>query len=57
MQKSLDEGWYVNQLAREKKEGDSMGLERTPSIYLNGKIMNFDTKEEFFGIIDAILKL
>jgi len=27
MQKSLDEGWYRNQIAKEKREGESMGLE------------------------------
>jgi len=57
MQKSLDEGWYMNQIAKEKKEGEIMGLEGTPSVYLNGKIMKFQSKEEFFGIIDAVLKM
>ena len=57
MQKSLDEGWYRNQIAKEKREGESMGLEWTPSVYLNGKIMKFKSKEEFFGIIDAVLKM
>lgn len=57
MQKSLDEGWYVNQVEKEKKEAEAMGLEGTPSIYLNGTIMKFKSKEEFFGIIDAALKM
>lgn len=57
MQKSLDEGWYMNQVAKEKNEGDAMGLEGTPSIYLNGSIMKFSSKEEFFGMIDAALKM
>lgn len=57
MQKSLDEGWYLNQIAKEKQEGETRGLEGTPSIYLNGNIMKFKSKEEFFGIIDAALKL
>ncbi|MDD5377340.1 MAG: thioredoxin domain-containing protein [Candidatus Gracilibacteria bacterium] len=56
MQKSLDEGWYLNQIAKEKREGEAMGLEGTPSIYLNGTIMKFQSKEEFFGIIEAVLK-
>ena len=34
-----------------------MGLEGTPSVYLNGKIMKFKSKEEFFGIIDAVLNM
>lgn len=57
MQKSLDEGWYKNQLAKEKQEGESKGLEGTPSVYLNGTIMKFKSKEEFFGMIDAALKM
>lgn len=57
MQKSMDEGWYINQITKEKNEGEAMGLEGTPSVYLNGKIMKFSSKEEFFGIIDAMLKL
>lgn len=27
MQKSLDEGWYLNQIAKEKNEGEAMGLQ------------------------------
>lgn len=57
MRKSLDEGWYLTQIAKEKKEGEAMGLEGTPSIYLNGTIMKFKSKEEFFGIIDAVLNM
>ncbi len=53
----LSEGWYMDQIAREKKEGEAMGLEGTPSVYLNGTIMKFNSKEEFFGIIDAALKM
>jgi|GEM_PF-6571324 len=47
----------MDQIAREKKEGEAMGLEGTPSVYLNGTIMKFQSKEEFFGIIDAALKM
>ena len=57
MQKSLDEGWYKKKLAKEKQEGEAKGLEGTPSVYLNGTIMKFKSKEEFFGMIDAALKL
>ncbi len=53
----MDEGWYKNQVMKEKNEGEAMGLQGTPSIYLNGKIMQFKSKEEFFGIIDAVLKM
>lgn len=57
MQKSLDEGWYLSQISKEKQEGEAKGLEGTPSIYLNGTIMKFKSKEEFFGMIDAALKM
>lgn len=57
MQKSLDEGWYLNQIAKEKREGEAMGLVGTPSIYLNGNIMKFKSKEEFFGMIEAVLRM
>jgi protein-disulfide isomerase len=57
MQKSMDEGWYMSQINKEKSEGETMGLEGTPSVYLNGKIMKFSSKEEFFGIIDQVLKM
>lgn len=53
----LNEGWYMKQIAREKKEGEAMGLQGTPSVYLNGKIMKFGSKEEFFAIIDGVLKM
>lgn len=57
MQKSMDEGWYMDQVKKEMDEGEAMGLEGTPSVYLNGKIMKFSSKEEFFGIIDQVLKM
>ena len=57
MQKSLDEGWYMNQIIKEKNEGEAMGLEGTPSIYLNGNIMKFSSKEEFFAMIEAALQM
>ncbi len=57
LQKSMDEGWYLNQIAKEKSEGEAMGLRGTPSVYLNGTIMNFKSKEDFFRIIDEVLKL
>jgi protein-disulfide isomerase len=57
MQKSMDEGWYLNQITKEKSEGEAMGLRGTPSVYLNGTIMNYNSKEEFFKIIDEVLKL
>lgn len=57
MQKSLDEGWYRNQIIKERREGEAMGLRGTPSIYLNGSLMTFKSKEEFFGMIEAALKM
>jgi len=52
----LSEGWYTSKIESERAEGNALGIQGTPSVYLNGKIMKFKSKEEFFGIIEAVLK-
>lgn len=49
----LKEGWYLDRIAKDKKDGDRLGLDHTPSIYVNDKIVDFKSVEEFFSIIDA----
>ncbi|MDD2745598.1 MAG: thioredoxin domain-containing protein [Candidatus Gracilibacteria bacterium] len=44
---------YQKALEREIDEGNQLGLEGTPSVYLNNKIMNFRGPDEFFKILDA----
>ena len=49
----LKEGWYVNRMKKDMQDGDRLGLDHTPSIYVNDKIMDFKSVEEFFSILDA----
>lgn len=49
----LKEGWYVDRMKKDMQEGDRLGLDHTPSIYVNDKIMDFKSVEEFFAILDA----
>lgn len=44
---------YQKALEREIDEGNKLGLEGTPSVYLNNTLMNFRGPEEFFKILDA----
>lgn len=44
---------YQKALEREIDEGNKLGLEGTPSVYLNNKIMNYRGPDEFFKILDA----
>lgn len=49
----MKEGWYLDRITKDMKEGDRLGLDHTPSIYINDKIVDFKSTEEFFSIIDA----
>lgn len=51
----LKEGWYLDRIAKDMKDGDRLGLDHTPSIYVNDKIVDFKSVEEFFAIVDASL--
>lgn len=51
----LKEGWYLDRIAQDKKEGEALGLDHTPSIYFNGKIVDFSSTEQFFSILDATI--
>lgn len=53
----LNEDWFQWKINSEIQDWKNMDLQGTPSIYLNGKIMKFSSEQEFFGIIDAALKL
>lgn len=52
----VTEAWYQKRLEAEMKDGERLGLQGTPSVYLGDTILNFTTPEEFFGILDAALK-
>lgn len=49
----MKEGWYLDRITKDMKEGDRLGLDHTPSIYVNDKIIDFKSVEEFFSIMDA----
>lgn len=49
----MKEGWYLDRIAKDMKDGERLGLDHTPSIYVNDKIVDFKSDEEFFSIIDA----
>lgn len=51
--KCLSENWYLARIDKDKAEGERLGLNRTPSIYVNDRIMEFKSVEEFFAILDA----
>lgn len=51
----LREGWYLDRIAQDKKEGEALGLNHTPSVYFNGKIVDFSSTEQFFSILDTTI--
>lgn len=51
--KCLSENWYLGRVDKDMAEGERLGLNRTPSIYVNDRIMEFKSVEEFFAILDA----
>lgn len=46
---------YQKALEREIAQGNQLGLEGTPSSYLNDAYMNHRTSEEFFKLLDAAI--
>ena len=50
------EGHYINKVAADEQEAQKRNIPGTPTIFLNGNQMNFDSVESFFGMIDAALK-
>ena len=51
----LREGHYTSQVQHEMDEGMALDLKGTPSIYINGAIMNFTSYDEFFQLIDGYI--
>lgn len=54
--KCIDEWRYVNKIKSDMQEWDKMWLEWTPSIYANWKLINYNSEESFFQIIDQLIK-
>ncbi|MBP8016855.1 thioredoxin domain-containing protein [Candidatus Gracilibacteria bacterium] len=55
-QKCMNEGNYIGKIQEDIKLGESMGLNGTPSIYANGKLLKFSSYEQFFQILDQLIK-
>lgn len=53
----LNEDWFNWKINSEIQDWRNLDIQWTPSIYLNWKIMKFSSEQEFFGIIEAALKL
>lgn len=49
----MKEGWYVGMVERDMKDGDRLGLDHTPSIYVGDKLLDFKSVDEFFTLLDA----
>jgi len=52
----ITEGHYINKVASDSLEAQNRGVEGTPTIFLNGVKMSFETEAQFFGMIEATLK-
>ncbi|MDD2565923.1 MAG: thioredoxin domain-containing protein [Candidatus Gracilibacteria bacterium] len=50
------EGRYVDKVKQDMAEGEKMGLQGTPSVYANGKLIGFNSSESFYTILDGLLK-
>ncbi|MDD2486931.1 MAG: thioredoxin domain-containing protein [Candidatus Gracilibacteria bacterium] len=54
--KCMDEGFYISKIKEDMDIGDKLGLEGTPSVYVNGKNLDFRNPDEFFKILDQLIK-
>lgn len=53
--KCIDEWSYVSKIKEDMELWNKIWLRGTPSIYLNGELMEFSSREEFFNILDSKL--
>lgn len=51
----IDEWNYVSKIKEDMELWNKIWLRGTPSIYLNGELMEFSSREEFFNILDSKL--
>lgn len=51
----MKEGWYVDSIKKDMKDGDRIKLPGTPSVYANGTLLDYGSEEQFFQLIDALL--
>jgi protein-disulfide isomerase len=50
----LTQAWYQKALEKEITQGNALGVQGTPSVFINNSQMNFKSSEEFFKILDAL---
>ena len=55
-EKKMESGVIQNKISQDRRDGDKAGLNGTPSVYVNGKLLKNTTVEGFQDIIDAQLK-
>lgn len=51
----IDDGNYVSKIKEDMELWKKIGLKWTPSIYINGEIVDFWSDDEFFKILDTAL--
>lgn len=52
----VNEWRYVDKIKQDMNEWEKMWLQWTPSVYANGTIINYGSKEDLFNIIEKLLK-
>ena len=50
----LTQAWYQKALEKEITQGNALGVQGTPSVFINNSQANFKSSEEFFKILDAL---
>jgi protein-disulfide isomerase len=52
-----DSGKYQATVQQEKNQGDQLGLQGTPTFYVNGKLLSYlPTPQQFASLIDSLQK-
>ncbi len=54
--KEMESEKIQNEINQDMKDGKKAGLRETPSVYINGRLLNNTTPEGFQGMINAQLK-
>jgi len=52
----VNEGHYINKVAADEAEAQKREVPGTPAIFLNGTQMKFESKDQFFAMIEAALQ-
>ena len=52
----IDERWYRKKVLRDMQDWNKAEISGTPTIIINDRKINYNTKEEFFTILDTLIK-